>query len=75
MRLQLKKIFLITQIFIFLACNSKIDQKITISKIEGSPSFESSKLSLTEQVKVELHLLQNLQTPKSRGSCKILGRN
>ena len=53
MRLQLKKIFLLTQIFIFLACNSKIDQKITISKIEGSPSFESSKLSLTEQVKVD----------------------
>ncbi len=53
MRIQLKKIFLITQIFIFLACNSKIDQKITISKIEGSPSFESSKLSLTEQVKVD----------------------
>ena len=49
MRIQLKKVFLISQIFIFLACNSKIDPKITISKVNGSPSYENSKITSVEQ--------------------------
>lgn len=49
MRIQLKKVFLISQIFIFLACNSKIDPKITISKVSGSPSYENSKITSVEQ--------------------------
>ena len=52
MRIQLKKVFLISQIFIFLACNSKIDPKITISKVNGSPSYENSKILSVEQKRV-----------------------
>ena len=49
MRIQLKKVFLISQIFIFLACSSKIDPKITISKVNGSPAYENSKITSVEQ--------------------------
>ena len=49
MRIQLKKVFLISQIFIFLACSSKIDPKITISKVNGSPAYENSKINSVEQ--------------------------
>ena len=53
MRLQLKKVFLISQIFIFLACNSKIDSKITITKVNGSPSYENSKITSVEQKRAD----------------------
>lgn len=49
MRIQLKKVFLISQIFVFLACSSKIDPKITISKVNGSPAYENSKITSVEQ--------------------------
>ena len=49
MRIQLKKVFLISQIFIFIACSSKIDPKITISKVNGSPAYENSKITSVEQ--------------------------
>ena len=49
MRIQLKKVFLISLIFIFLGCDSKNDQKITISKVIGSPAYENSKINSVEQ--------------------------
>lgn len=53
MRIQLKKVFLISLIFIFLGCDSKNDQKITISKLKGSPSYSNSKIKSLDLTKVE----------------------
>ena len=52
MRIQLKKVFLISQIFIFLACSS--GPKITISKINANnfPSYESAEFFLNKDCRV-----------------------
>ena len=53
MRIQLKKVFLISLIFIFLGCDSKNNQKITIYKLNGSPSYSNSKITSVDLNKVE----------------------
>ena len=53
MRIQLKKIFLLSIIYILLGCNHTKEQKITINKVEGSPSYNNSKISLVEQTNLE----------------------
>ena len=53
MRIQLKKVFLISLIVIFLGCDSKTNQKITISKLKGSPSYSNSKITSVNLNKVE----------------------
>ena len=53
MRIQLKKVFLISLIFIFLGCDSKNNQKITIYKLKGSPSYSNSKITSVDLNKVE----------------------